>query len=134
MKTRFFIPLIWCILVVGILLLYSLFDARYVEWFPRCPFYMLTKLYCPGCGSQRALSALLHGDFFQSIKYNFLAIIVLPFLLYAAVINGLNLLGKKKVPLHIFYAPAFSWAVLIMVMVFTLVRNIPVYPFNMLAP
>ena len=29
--------------------------------FPACPFHMVTGLYCPGCGGQRAVHHILHG-------------------------------------------------------------------------
>lgn len=30
-------------------------------WVPKCLFHSLTGLDCPGCGSQRAIAAALHG-------------------------------------------------------------------------
>ena len=41
----------------------------------RCFFYELTDLYCPGCGSSRALSSLLHGDWKGAFTHN---VLVLP--------------------------------------------------------
>ena len=31
-------------------------------FFPKCPIYSTTGIYCPGCGSQRALHDFLHLD------------------------------------------------------------------------
>ncbi len=48
---------------------YWLFDpSEYI--FPRCPVYMLTGWECPGCGSQRALHALLNGDIAEAWRLN----------------------------------------------------------------
>ena len=41
---------------------YFTFDPAQEAYFPRCTFLTLTGYQCPGCGSQRALHALLHGD------------------------------------------------------------------------
>jgi len=65
--------------VAGIL--YFVFDPSVSSsLFPKCPFYLLTGLQCPGCGIQRAIHCLLHGDVVQAFHYNAFAIIVLPFL------------------------------------------------------
>ncbi len=37
---------------------------------PRCVFKSLTGYDCPGCGSQRAIHALLNGDFETAWHYN----------------------------------------------------------------
>ena len=37
---------------------------------PDCAFYRLTGLYCPGCGSGRAVAALLHGRFLDAFRWN----------------------------------------------------------------
>lgn len=44
---------------------------------PRCIIHAITGLQCPGCGSQRALHAILGGDIAGAVSANFL----LPFLL-----------------------------------------------------
>ena len=38
----------------------------------RCIFYEVTGFYCPGCGSGRALFALLHGDCKNAFRHNIL--------------------------------------------------------------
>ena len=37
---------------------------------PDCLFYRATGLYCPGCGSGRALAAVIHGDLPAAFGYN----------------------------------------------------------------
>ena len=37
-----------------------------------CMFYRYTGLYCPGCGSGRAVNALFHGRFAEAVSYNIL--------------------------------------------------------------
>lgn len=44
---------------IGVVLLYC-FNPQDVDFFPRCPFYALTGFKCPGCGTLRAIHALLH--------------------------------------------------------------------------
>lgn len=116
--------------VVAIALLFFFVDAR-THAFPKCPFYSVFHLHCPGCGSQRALSALLHGNVFFALHENALMLLFLPLLLYSALIN-MRSNGKQKA--LIFYNLFFVRFVLIAVILFWLLRNIPVYPFSMLAP
>lgn len=72
--------IIIAIIVAVILFLvaaYWLFDpSRFI--FPRCPVFVLTGWECPGCGSQRALHALLHGDIAGAWHYNAFLICLAP--------------------------------------------------------
>jgi hypothetical protein len=34
---------------------------------PKCPFKMITGFSCPGCGIQRALYAIMHGNIKEAI-------------------------------------------------------------------
>jgi hypothetical protein len=77
------------------------------------------------------LSALLHGNVEEAFHLNILMVLFLPFLLYAAFIN-LRYAGVQKMKL--WYDPVFVKLVLIMVISFWIFRNIPFYPFSILAP
>ncbi len=46
------------------------FDPATTWWFPSCPFYALTGLLCPLCGSLRALHALLTGAPLTAFAFN----------------------------------------------------------------
>ena len=49
-------------------------------FFPKCAFLLLTGLKCPGCGSQRAVHALLHADLASAFAHNALLVLSLPYL------------------------------------------------------
>ena len=67
-------------LAAGIVL--RVFDPATSGIFPPCPFHYLTGLYCPGCGSLRAIHHLLHGNLQAAWAMNPLAVLLLPFVGY----------------------------------------------------
>lgn len=60
--------------------IYMRFDPEESVLFPRCIFHELTGLDCPGCGSQRAIHALLNFDLKAAFESNALMVISIPFL------------------------------------------------------
>lgn len=113
-----------CIAVGAILLLYFFFDAR-GGGFPRCPFLSVTGLHCPGCGSQRALSALLHGDFLAAIQLNILLVLFLPLFLLVSFYYLRSLFGGWIHRPRLLYSNTFVFSVLVLVLSFWVLRNLP---------
>lgn len=72
----------WIVAGVAILLFYYVFDPMKYTWVPQCIFHKLTGLQCMGCGSQRMLHALLHGDIKGAWEANAFILIMLPFLVF----------------------------------------------------
>lgn len=99
--------------VVGI---YALFDPAYTP-FPRCLFLTATGWKCPGCGSQRAIHALLSGDIAQAWHYNAFMVASLPLIALLLVAQTLrksrpafyNLLNSKAIILSILAAIIIWW-------------------------
>jgi hypothetical protein len=119
-----------------LLLLYFYFDPASSILFPPCPFYTFTGLFCPGCGSQRAFHALLHGHILESADFNLLFVLFLPLILLAFFEQILKLVfrtGDQK-KTSIFNSARFSKSVLIVVLLFWVLRNIPLFPLDRLAP
>ncbi len=103
-------------------------------YFP-CAFYTAFSLYCPGCGNTRALHALTHGHILRAFGYNllfpFAALIVAWYYLVALT----SLLFRKRVMWIPETVPI--WSVIAIgtgIVLFTVLRNIPVWPFTILAP
>lgn len=69
---------------LAFLAFYFMVDPAW-KFMPRCPVYHLTGLKCPGCGTQRALHALLHGDFAAAWGFNPALILSIPLLLLIAL-------------------------------------------------
>ncbi|MDE7159812.1 MAG: DUF2752 domain-containing protein [Muribaculaceae bacterium] len=72
----------WIALVAAVCVLYFCIDPLRVSWLPRCPLRMATGWLCPGCGSQRLLHALLHGDFAAAWHANPFLLLALPGILF----------------------------------------------------
>ena len=98
-----------------------------------CPFHLLTGLDCPGCGGTRALWSLLHLRVADALGYNAALTLLFPALaLYAAGLGAsYSLYGKDAVTPKL--PAALLWAVLAGLFLFGALRNIPAYPFSLLA-
>ena len=94
------------------------FDPTHMGVFPPCPLHKLTGVWCPGCGSTRALHQLLHGNLMMAFQLNPLVISLLP------LVGSLAVRGKR-VPVN----PVLLWVLLGMVVVFGVLRNVPVCSF-----
>lgn len=121
------------LVIMGVAVLFFVLDPTKTELFPRCLFYSFTGGYCPGCGSQRALHSLLHFDIAGVISYNFLFLPAGLFVLYHYLHPVLNKFFAWKLP-NVFYWKNTPWVVLVIVLVFWVVRNLPWHPFSVLAP
>ena len=122
------------IAVITMSLLYFFYPAGSGSFHPNCIFHELTGLFCPGCGSQRATSALLHGNVIKAADLNILFIVSIPLILYSAFVFTWNGFNKRKISQRIFYSPVFVKAFLLVVIIFGILRNLPFYPFRWLAP
>jgi hypothetical protein len=100
-----------------------MFDPTRFGIFPPCQLHKLTGLWCPGCGSTRALHQLLHGNLMTAFRFNPLAILLLPLVAYLAV-------RRQRAVIK----PIWIWTLLGVVVAFGVLRNIPAYPFTLLMP
>lgn len=107
-------------------------DPATTSLYPPCLFQALTGLYCPGCGSTRALHALVHGRLGTALGFNPLAVLTLPFLIYWAAGQAALLTGRRLPVLR--RHPALVWGLAGGVVVFWVARNLPFHPFAVLAP
>jgi hypothetical protein len=109
--------------------------------FPPCAFRTATGLWCPGCGLTRATHHLLRGDIVGALGLNVFTPIVL-----AAIIAAWWAWLRRSFGLPLdrptawFVASVRSaprWAsisLLVLVAGYGVVRNVPVSPFDALAP
>jgi hypothetical protein len=101
--------------------------------FPSCPFRVLTSRYCPGCGSLRATHRLMHGRVWEAFRLNPLMVLSLPLLGYA-------MLSSRWPRIMIPWADRFTrrslwpWMILVVIVLYWLLRNLPWTPFSWLAP
>jgi len=110
-----------------------LFDPATSGIFPPCPVHYLTGWYCPGCGSLRAIHQLLQGNLRAAWALNPLTVILLPFLSYDLLSTVLLEMRGHGLPQPFLRA---NWirALCVAIILFGIARNLPVHPFDLLAP
>jgi hypothetical protein len=101
--------------------------------YPPCTFHALTGLNCAGCGSTRALHHLLHGRIALALANNILVVFLLiPLAWYAIKHLRYMITGNRR------RAPElkmkYAWILIGAIILYTILRNIPYYPFTLLAP
>lgn len=126
MKHRWLIPL-YILGAIGVLFytykLYQVDPAAGTESFVRCPVEWSTGLKCPGCGSQRAVHQLMHGNVSKAFEWNAILVASIPYLLlalYPSKPKWLSAIYNKAKPV---------WIILGIIILFTVIRNFKFYPF-----
>lgn len=115
-------------LQVGLLLFAVAGTAVFYVWDPRtstfllCPFHVMTGRHCPGCGSTRAFYFLVHGDILAALSMNALFVLAIP------VVIGIIWVERWR------WRAWMTKTALIIVIIFGIVRNLPFWPFELLAP
>lgn len=122
--------------VVGLLLLgfYFKFNPTQHHFFPKCLFHSLTGLHCPGCGSQRALHAILNGHIIEGLKHNLLIVLAFTIIVYKGVRLLITHFKPQYLKTDLLYKTYTPLIILVFVIAFWVLRNIPVAPFSYLAP
>ena len=100
-----------------------------------CGVRKLTGLHCPGCGGTRCAKSILNLRWADAMGYN--SMLMTGFLVFIAgsayLIIRMTLLGKPAPKLPNI-RPCWIGFVIGAIIIFTILRNIPAYPFTLLAP
>lgn len=102
--------------------------------FPACVFHSATGLWCPGCGLTRGFHQLFRGDVVAALGFN----LFVPIVLVAVVASWWSWCrvawgrtpGRWRVPMT-------NWVTVgvpVVLVIYGVLRNIPVAPFRALAP
>ena len=115
----------WCALLLGVaacgVVVLTGFDL--IGLLGPCVLYMLTGLYCPGCGGTRAVRALLAGDLVRS----FVCHPVVPF---AAILGGwfmvsqtIERISRGRIGIGMHVRDVHLWGALGIIVVNFLIKN-----------
>ena len=102
---------------VGIVALvgFSYLVISYLGFGISCPIHSLTGFFCPGCGSTRAIKALINGDISLAFHNNALLLLSPAFVAIGLAIEKYS---QRRIWLYLFIATVF-----IVVVTFTIIRN-----------
>ncbi len=120
-------------LLGGFALIYYFFNPSTTFFIP-CPLHYITGFYCPGCGSQRAIHLLLHGDLIGAFRFNPLMVLTLPILIYGLGITAANWIFGTSYRFMLFYSKLFIFGYFGLAILYWILRNLSFYPFTLLAP
>lgn len=104
-------PVSVAVAAAGSLAVVGAVDPNEPGHYPTCPLLAVTGLYCPGCGSLRALHALVQGDVATAVDRNVLLVLALPLVVlawvrWAARAAGLRPAPRRVLPPRVLYALA----------------------------
>jgi hypothetical protein len=87
-------------------------------FYPQCTFRQVTGLDCPGCGTTRALHALLHGRVGEAFRFN-------PFVFAVMLAGGFALPAwLRGEPPRFLYTRWFGWGSFVVVVGWWIGRNL----------
>lgn len=100
---------------------------------PGCVFYRLTHLHCPGCGGTRCMRALSDGRVLTALRMNpliFSALAWLGVFWLRGVLREWAVIARKP----LVFPTSGGWWIAAVVLLFSVLRNLPWWPFCLLAP
>jgi len=105
-----------------------------LPWLPPCFFHHWTGLDCAGCGMTRAAHAALNGEIAKAFRFNPMGMILLPLAVFALALEAIGWVRGKPLPYRLNLGAKTGWVLVVVILSFWLLRNIPAWPFTLLAP
>ncbi len=99
-----------------------------------CIIYTVFHVYCCGCGATRALEDLMHFRILEALDHNVFFVLSLPFVSYYFFKQYIRISTGKDIIPFVKLKPRTVIMILMIILAFGVVRNIPFYPFTILAP
>lgn len=118
---------------VACIVLYLFNPAADDDPYPNCPFLWLTGYYCPGCGSLRGYHQLLRGNVDGALGLNPLTVLALPAMIYALASAWLGGYRGRGLP-QPRWGAGTTWVVGAVLVVFAVVRNLPLDALEWMRP
>lgn len=112
----------------------AMMERQVFSFGPACAFRQLTGLNCPGCGGTRAFFALVHGDLLRSLHYNPLTLLLLLGLCLWLLRSTIRIVLPRHEETNLVVSERLIWWVAGLVVLFGVLRNLPWWPFTLLAP
>jgi hypothetical protein len=105
---------------VAALVILGVADPAASPIFPPCLFRAATGWLCPGCGSARAIHALMHGDVRLAFQMNAGAVVALALVASDFIQGWVHARGGWMRRL----TPAYAWSFPVAVVSFGVLRNV----------
>lgn len=110
-------------IIVILYVIYSSVDPLDAAWMPKCYTYQWFGVRCPGCGTQRALHALLCGEVKTAFMYNPLLVVSLPYLITILIVDSKSIKEKHPKLHNLYLGEKAIWILLSVLIIYTIVRN-----------
>ena len=122
-----------CLLLLGGWTLYH-YDVLPSALRMHCIIFEVAGLYCPGCGASRACYSILHGDWRAAAGYNVLLVVLLPIVAVYIIMKTIDwmITGINHIDSHI--PDKVLYGLLGVVIVYGILRNIPIWPLYLFRP
>lgn len=122
-------------ILTGAVIVYFIYDPSVTSYFPECPFYKLTGMFCPGCGAQRATHYLLTGNITAALRSNILLVMFLPFLIAYYGVQTFNYFNfRENISITILHKSWFIYGIAGLFLFYWVARNITFLGAGFLAP
>jgi len=106
--------------LVAVVVVYGTFDPA-THPFPKCFFKLVTGWDCPGCGSQRALHALLMGRVGEAWAFNPYVFFAVPAAFFFGIVEAFQVRWPR---LHrAVIRPSTYYGLILFTIIWTFVRN-----------
>lgn len=109
--------------VVGAFGYVATVDPNQPGHYPACPVLRFAGIYCPGCGGLRSAHAFAHGDLAAAFGANALAVV--GYGIFAVLWTVWLVRAARGTPLWISLRPVHWWGIGAVLLIFTVVRNLP---------
>ena len=107
-----------------VLIIFIVIKTNIVSVIPKCFTYTTFGILCPACKGTRCVMNLINGNFLESFNCHTVFFITILYLIFVNIIYIINSFRKKEVLKFLYPKKTFWITFLVVLIIFTILRNI----------